>query len=106
MKKSNFVNFIYSMKRIVFISFFSFIYMGSLIAQNNLGDIEIYLINRSLEKSYALKKLIRELSIDSIEKRIIRQNFIPTLELDALYGYGASRINLDVPKVQLTITGI
>lgn len=106
MKKSNFVNFIYSMKRIVFISFFSFIYMGSLIAQNNLGDIEIYLINRSLEKSYALKKLIRELSIDSIEKKIIRQNFIPTLELDALYGYGASRINLDVPKVQLPITGI
>ncbi len=80
--------------------------MGSLVAQNNLSDIEIDLINRSLEKSYALKKSIRELSIDSIEKKIIRQNFIPTLELDALYGYGASRINLDVPTVQLPITGI
>ena len=80
--------------------------MSSLVAQDNLGEIEIDLINRSLEKSYALKKSVRELSIDSIEKKIIRQNFIPTLELDAMYGYGASKINLDVPTVQLPITGI
>jgi outer membrane protein TolC len=80
--------------------------MGSLIAQNNLSEIEIDLINRSLEKSYDLKKAIHELSIDSIERKTIRQNFIPTLELDAMYGYGASRVNLDVPTVQLPITGI
>ena len=94
------------MKKILFISLFSFFYFSSLIAQNNLSEIEIDLINRSLEKSYALKKSIHELSIDSIERKTIRQNFIPTLELDAKYGYGASRINLDVPTVQLPITGI
>ncbi|GGZ89707.1 transporter [Algibacter mikhailovii] len=75
-------------------------------AQNNLSDIELDLINRSIEKSYALKKSIHELSIDSLEKKTIRQNFIPTLELDAKYGYGSSRINVDVPTVQLPITGI
>tara|TARA_R110000772_G_scaffold202935_2_gene313187 strand:+ start:194 stop:1582 length:1389 start_codon:yes stop_codon:yes gene_type:complete len=94
------------MKKTLFISFFSLIYLGSLLAQNNLNEIEIDLIQRSLVKSYSLKKSVRELSIDSIERKIIRQNFIPTLELDALYGYGASRINLDVPTVQLPITGI
>ena len=94
------------MKKILFISLFSFFYFSSLIAQNNLSEIEIDLINRSLEKSYALKKSVYELSIDSVERKIIRQNFIPTLELDAKYGYGASRINLDVPTVQLPITGI
>ncbi len=94
------------MKKILFISLFSFFYFSSLIAQNNLSEIEIDLINRSLEKSYALKKSVYELSIDSIERKTIRQNFIPTLELDAKYGYGASRINLDVPTVQLPITGI
>jgi len=94
------------MKKILFIGFFSFFFMSSLQAQNNLSETEIDLINRSLEKSYALKKSIRELSIDSIERKTIRQNFIPTLELDASYGYGASRINLDVPAVLLPITGI
>ena len=94
------------MKKTLFLSFFSFIYMGALIAQTNLSDIEIDLINRSLEKSYVLKKSIHELSIDSIERRTIRQNFIPTLELDAMYGYGASRVNVDIPTVQLPITGI
>jgi len=76
------------------------------IAQNNLSETEIDLINRSLEKSYTLKEASHELSIDSIESKTIRQNFIPTLELDASYGYGASRINVDVPTVQLPITGI
>jgi outer membrane protein TolC len=94
------------MKKMLLISIFSFFYFSSLPAQNNLSEIELDLINRSLEKSYALKKSVHELSIDSIERKTIRQNFIPTLELDALYGYGASRINLDVPTVQLPISGI
>lgn len=94
------------MKKICFIIFFSFSSLSPLIAQNNLSEIEINLISRSLEKSYALKKSIHELSIDSIERKTIRQNFIPTLELDAKYGYGASRINVDIPTVQLPITGV
>ena len=76
------------------------------IAQNNLSETEINLIYRSLEKSYTLKEASHELSIDSLESKTIRQNFIPTSELDALYGYGASRINVDIPTVQLPITGI
>ncbi len=75
-------------------------------AQNNLSETEINLIQLSLDKSYSLKEAIHELSIDSIESKTIRQNFIPTLELDAMYGYGASRINVDIPTVQLPITGI
>ncbi|MFK5878888.1 MAG: TolC family protein [Flavobacteriaceae bacterium] len=82
----------------LFISVFAF-------AQTNLSEIEINLINLSLEKSFTLKEASHELSIDSIESKSIRQNFIPTLELDAMYGYGASRINVDVPTVQLPITG-
>jgi outer membrane protein TolC len=94
------------MKKIVLISFFSLFYFSPSIAQNNLSEIEIELINRSLEKSYTLKKSINELSIDSIERKIIRQNFIPTLEMDGKYGYGSSRINLDIPTAQTPITGI
>ena len=75
-------------------------------AQNNLSETEIDLINKSLEKSYTLKEAYHELSIDSLESKTIRQNFIPTLELDAMYGYGASRINVDIPTVQLPITGV
>ena len=87
--------------------FLIFILISSFsIAQNNLSETEIDLINRSLEKSYTLKEASHELSIDSLESKTIRQNFIPTLELDAMYGYGASRINVDVPTVQLPITGI
>jgi outer membrane protein TolC len=91
------------MKKLIYISFFC---MSSLMAQNNLSTIEIDLINRSLEKSYALKKSINELSIDSIERKIIRQNFIPTLEADAKYGYASSNIDIDIPTLQLPITGI
>ncbi|WP_189362154.1 TolC family protein [Algibacter mikhailovii] len=94
------------MKKTFFFGCFSLLFLGALMAQNNLSDIELDLINRSIEKSYALKKSIHELSIDSLEKKTIRQNFIPTLELDAKYGYGSSRINVDVPTVQLPITGI
>ena len=94
------------MKKILFLILFIIFHISHLIAQNNLSKIEIELIHKSLEKSYVLKKSIYELSIDSIERKVIRQNFIPTLELDAKYGYGASRINVDVPTVQLPITGI
>lgn len=94
------------MKKSLLISFFSFFSFCSTFAQKNLSDIEIDLINRSLNKSYALKKSIHKLSIDSIETKAIRQNFIPTLEFDALYGYGATRINVDIPTVKLPITGI
>lgn len=94
------------MKKLLFLSVLGSFYCHSIVAQNNLSEIEIDLINRSLEKSYAIKKSINELSIDSLENKTIRQNFIPTLELDAMYGYGASRINVDVPTVQLPITGI
>ena len=82
-----------------FINFNSF-------SQTNLSGIEINLISKSLEKSYELKSVKHELSIDSIEHKTIKQNFIPTLSLDAIYGYGNSRINVDIPTVQLPITGI
>lgn len=94
------------MIRILYLILFSVFFNKVSYAQNNLTEIEIELINKSLEKSYTLKKSIHELSIDSLEKKAIRQNFIPTLELDAKYGYGSSRINVDVPTVQLPITGI
>ncbi|MCF6307354.1 MAG: hypothetical protein L3J09_05290 [Flavobacteriaceae bacterium] len=51
---------------LLFFSTFSF-------AQNNLSGTEINLINRSLEKSFALKEAVHELSIDSIESKTIRQ---------------------------------
>ncbi|MFD1315722.1 TolC family protein [Namhaeicola litoreus] len=94
------------MKGIILFSLFCCLTIYHLKAQNNLNSIEIELINKGLEKSYALKKSIYELEIDSIQTRSIRQNFIPTLELDALYGYGASKINIDIPTVQMPITGI
>lgn len=94
------------MKKLLILSFSTFFYFSSSIAQNNLSDIEIDLIKRSLKKSYALKKSVHKLSIDSIETKTIRQNFIPTLEFEALYGYGASRVNVDVPTVKLPITGL
>ena len=94
------------MKKLLLLFLFFFLISNISDAQNNLSETEIDLINRSLEKSFALKEAVHELSIDSIESKTIRQNFIPTLELDASYGYGASRINVDVPTVQLPITGI
>ena len=94
------------MKKLLFTSFLFFTYFNILLAQNNLSETEINLINLSLEKSYTLKEANHELSIDSLESKSIRQNFIPTLEMNTLYGYGASRINVDIPTVQLPITGI
>ncbi|WP_262911746.1 TolC family protein [Joostella atrarenae] len=93
-------------KKILLISFLNIICFSPINAQNNLSNVEIDLINRGLEKSYELKNSIHELSIDSIERKTIRQNFIPTLELDALYGYGSSGINVDFPTLQLPITGV
>lgn len=94
------------MKKLLSLFFLSFLFLNFSEAQNNLSETEINLINLSLEKSYTLKEANHEISIDSIESKTIRQNFIPTLELDAMYGYGVSRINVDVPTVQLPITGI
>ncbi len=83
MKKINFIFFI----------FFSF----SLSAQQNLSENEIELINLSLQKSYVLRNADNELRIDSIESKAIKQNFIPTLSLNGMYAYGASKINADIP---------
>lgn len=88
-----------------------FIVLGLLInfnsySQINLTDFELNLISKSLEKSYELKSAKHELSIDSIEHKTIKQHFIPTLSLDAIYGYSGSRINLDIPTTHLPITGI
>jgi len=91
--------YFYLMKRhlfipLLFISFFNF-------AQSNLSESEIDLIKLSIEKSHTLKEASHELSIDSIESKTIRQNFIPTLELNAVYGYGSSRINVDIPSIPI-----
>ncbi len=94
------------MKKVVYLILFSITHILFVQGQNNLTETEIDLIGKCLEKSYALKKSERELSIDTIVKKSIKQNFIPTLEFDAQYGYGASKINVDVPTVQLPITGI
>ncbi|MGB5244459.1 MAG: TolC family protein [Lutimonas sp.] len=94
------------MKGACFVIFLSLIHVCSVVGQKNLNDIEIDLIELGLEKSYTLKKSIYELGIDSIDAKAILQNFIPTLELEALYGYGSSKINLDVPTVELPISGI
>ncbi|AUS05251.1 hypothetical protein C1A40_07085 [Tamlana carrageenivorans] len=75
-------------------------------AQANLSEMELKLISLSLEKSYVLKEVGYDLSIDSITHKGIRQNFIPTLEFDASYGYGSTRITADVPTIQLPITGL
>ena len=94
------------MKKLLSLFFLCFLFFNFSEAQNNLSETEINLINLSLEKSYTLKEANYELSIDSLESKAIRQNFIPTLELDALYGYGQSDITVDVPTFQLPITGI
>lgn len=93
------------MKSIFIISIFS-ICCIQINAQKNLSDSELNLIHLSLEKSYALKEAKLDLSIDSIEHKGIRQNFIPTLEFDAAYGYGSSKITADIPTIQLPISGI
>ncbi|KAB1066849.1 TolC family protein [Tamlana haliotis] len=89
--------------------FLFFLFCGFTItvqAQQNLTDAQLELIELSLDKSYELKAANYELSLDSLEYKSIRQNFIPTLEFDALYGYGSTQIITNIPTVQLPITGI
>ena len=92
MKKPNFV----------FLLFFSV----SLLGQQNLTSNEIELINLSLQKSYELKNASNELMMDSIDSRVIRQNYIPTLSLNGMYAYGGSNINADIPTFTLPFSGI
>lgn len=75
-------------------------------AQQNLSESELELINLSLLKSYVLRNAGNELRIDSIESKAIKQNFIPTLSLNGMYAYGASKINADIPTFTLPVSGI
>lgn len=77
----------------------------SLISQENLSDIELELIQLSLQKSYSLKNANNDLMIDSIETKAIKQNFIPTLTMNGGYAYGSANINADIPTFQLPISG-
>jgi len=82
--------------------FFSF----SILAQENLTENEIELINLSLQKSYELKNASNELMMDSIDTKVIKQNYIPTLSLNGMYAYGGSNINADIPTFTLPFSGI
>ena len=84
---------------------FFLLFSFSLFAQQNLTQNELELIQLSLEKSYELKNASSELMMDSIDTRVIKQNFIPTLSLNGMYAYGASSINADIPTFTLPISG-
>ncbi len=87
--------------------FFTLLFISTFVfSQENLNDNELDLIALGLQKSYTLKNASYELSIDTLENKAIRQNFIPTLSMDGLYAYGASDLNVDVPAFQLPIAGI
>jgi len=90
-------------KLFIFISVFLSI---SSFAQQNLTSNELELIQMSLQKNYELKNASNELMIDSIDTKIIKQNFIPTLSLNGVYAYGASKINADIPTLTLPFSGI
>lgn len=75
-------------------------------AQENLTANELELINLSLQKSYVLKNASNELIMDSIDTKVIKQNYIPTLSLNGMYAYGASNINADIPTFTLPFSGI
>ncbi len=77
----------------------------TLLAQDNISDTELELIQLSLQKSYSLKNANNDLMIDSIETRAIKQNFIPTLSMNGGYAYGSANINADIPTFQLPISG-
>jgi len=85
--------------------FFLFIFPFIFYAQQNLTANEFELIGLSLEKSYELKNASNELMMDSIDTRVIKQNFIPTLSMNGMYAYGASKINVDIPTFTLPISG-
>ena len=80
--------------------------LSNVVAQKNLTDNELELIGLGLQKSYTLKNASYELSIDTLENKAIKQNFIPTLSMDGVYAYGAADLNVDVPAFQLPIAGI
>ena len=87
-----------------FLLFFLFV-SAAMLSQENLSDIELELIQLSLEKSYSLKNANNDLTIDSIETKAIKQNFIPTLTMNGGYAYGAASINADIPSFSLPISG-
>jgi len=87
-----------------FLLFFLFV-SAAMLSQENLSDIELELIQLSLEKSYSLKNANNDLTIDSIETKAIKQNFIPTLTMNGGYAYGAASINADIPTFSLPISG-
>ncbi len=74
--------------------------------QTNLSSQSLELIERSLQKSNTLKNARSDLSIDSIETRGIKQNYIPTLTMNGFYAYGAGNFNVDIPTFDLPISGI
>ena len=86
--------------------FFLFLLPISIFAQQNLSSNELELISLSLDKSYELKNASNELMMDSIDTRVIKQNFIPTLSMNGMYAYGASNINADIPTFTLPVSGI
>jgi len=88
-------------------SFLLYFLFGSTatLSQENLSDIELELIQLSLQKSYSLKNANNDLTIDSIETKAIKQNFIPTLTMNGGYAYGAASINADIPTFTLPISG-
>lgn len=91
------------MKRIsLIILFVPLIHFG----QTNLTQQSLELIERSIQNSNTLKNARSDLSIDSIETRGIRQNYIPTLTMNGFYAYGAGKFNVDVPTFDLPISGV
>ena len=76
-----------------FLLFFLFV-SAAMLSQENLSDIELELIQLSLEKSYSLKNANNDLTIDSIETKAIKQNFIPTLTMNGGYAYGQQVLTL------------
>ena len=74
--------------------------------QTNLTYQSLELIEKSIQKSNTLKNARSDLSIDSIESRGIRQNYIPTLTMNGFYAYGSGNFNVDVPTFDLPISGI
>ncbi len=74
--------------------------------QTNLTFQSLELIEKSIQKSNTLKNARSDLSIDSIESRGIRQNYIPTLTMNGFYAYGSGNFNVDVPTFDLPISGV
>lgn len=91
------------MKKLILLCFL--LITASVHSQENLSSTELELIQLSLQKSYSLKNANNDLTIDSIETKAIKQNFIPTLTMNGGYAYGSAAINADIPTFQLPISG-